>query len=179
MNQSIQFIPQINQKLEQFKLSIDVLINQNNEYLNSVKRYENKEFEIEKKENQTLEEQKNKAETMLDQLEDIDTRINLEIHNVQSFENKMNEFKSGIEELKTKYLNDKNDCKNKMKEIKKEIFDIFDIMEKDELKQVEEQRKTISSKYKQMREQFLENETFHDILNEKQMKQLEQWTSLK
>ena len=83
MNQTIQFIPSINKQLEQFKTSIDVMIQQNNQYINSVKKYSNKTFIIEKKEGKTLDDQKNQAETMLDQLEDINKRIDIEINNIQ------------------------------------------------------------------------------------------------
>ena len=47
MNKTKQIIPQINNQLEQFKSSIDVIIQQNNEYFNSIKRYSNKTFDIE------------------------------------------------------------------------------------------------------------------------------------
>ena len=47
MNKTKQIIPQINNQLEQFKSSIDVMIQQNNEYFNSIKRYSNKTFDIE------------------------------------------------------------------------------------------------------------------------------------
>ena len=47
MNKTIEIIPQINNQLEQFKSSIDVIIQQNNEYFNSIKRYSNKTFDIE------------------------------------------------------------------------------------------------------------------------------------
>ena len=76
----------INNKLNQFKTSIDVLINQNNEYVNGIKRYSNKDFLFEKKENETLEEQRNKADTMLDQLDDIHKRNKLILQIVDEFE---------------------------------------------------------------------------------------------
>ena len=53
MNKIIENIPQINQQLQQYKSSIDVLINQQNEYNNSIKRYSNKNFEYETPENIT------------------------------------------------------------------------------------------------------------------------------
>ena len=46
MNKIKENIPQINQQLEQFKTSLDIIINQNNEYVNSIKRYSNKNYEI-------------------------------------------------------------------------------------------------------------------------------------
>ena len=85
MIKSIEFVEQINTSLEQFKTSIDALMNQNSEYLKNAERYSNKEFIYEEKEGETLEERKNKADTLLDQLDDIKKRIDLEIQNVNTF----------------------------------------------------------------------------------------------
>ena len=102
MNKTIENISEINTQLEQFKTSIEVLINQNNEYINGIKRYSNKKFIIEKKESDTLEQRKNKADTMLDQLEDITSRTDLIIQNIDKFEKKFEEAKIIVNDLKIK-----------------------------------------------------------------------------
>ena len=48
MNQSIQFIPQINNTLNQFKTSIDTLIKQNNEYSNKNLHFKQTKIKTEK-----------------------------------------------------------------------------------------------------------------------------------
>ena len=107
MNQSIELIPIINERLNQFKSSIDSLINQNNEYINSIKRYSNKNYSFEKKKEETYEQQKDRIETMLDQLDDIHKRNEMILQNVNDFEQKMKQMKKEFDKLKNNYLNEK------------------------------------------------------------------------
>ena len=46
MKKTIEIIPQINNQLEQFKSSIGLMIQQNNEYFNSTKQHLNETFDI-------------------------------------------------------------------------------------------------------------------------------------
>ena len=180
MIKSIQLIPEVNNKLEQFKGSLDVLIKQNNEYFNGVKRYSNKEFIIEEKEGESFEEEKNKIETMMDQLEDIKKRTELELQNIESFEHKFNELKNQIDTLKNNYLNEKKECENKIYQFERKIVNKIDELEKNALKQHEEEMEKIKNQYKQMRNQYPLNSKLNDMMLEnKEMKQIEEWTNKK
>ena len=92
MNKTIQIIPQINNQLEQFKSSIDLIIQQNNEYFNSIKRYSNKTFDVEINDEIT-EEKKNEIDTMIDQLDDIQQRNEIVLQSFNEFNVKMKEMK--------------------------------------------------------------------------------------
>ena len=69
------------QTLQQFKTSIDVIIQQNDQYIQSINRHKNKDFTI-KKENKTLEEQKLNTETLLDKLIEIETKNDLFVQQI-------------------------------------------------------------------------------------------------
>ena len=102
MNTLIQYISNHNNQLEQFKSSINALIKHNNDYVNSIKRYSNKNFEIEINGNgrNISEEKKNEIETMIDQLEDIKQRNELIIQTISEYENKMDEIRKNIKDMK-------------------------------------------------------------------------------
>ena len=106
MEEIILKIPIINNQLEQYKSSIDVLIKQNNDYLNTIKRYSNKNFEIEINENERniSEEKKNEIETMMDQLEDIQKRNESIIQNIDDYSIKMNEMKKNVDKMKEEFV---------------------------------------------------------------------------
>ena len=128
MNKTIEIIPQINNNLEQFKTSVDVFVNQNNEYINSIKRYSNKDFSIEDELGETPEERKNRVETMLDQIDDIRKRNELILQNVELFENKIEETKEEVTQLKTQYLKDRNFIETKIQEMTEEIDNSIELM---------------------------------------------------
>ena len=102
MNVIIKKIPKYNTQLEQYKSSIDVLINQNNEYLNSIKRYSNKNFNIQI-DGSITSEKKIEIETMIDQLEDINKRNDLIIQHVDEFVERIDEMKQSVINLKNEY----------------------------------------------------------------------------
>ena len=187
MNKTFELIQQTNTKLDQFKLSFDSLINQNNEYINSVKRYSNKDFVLEIKEEESFEERKSKAETMIDQLEDIVKRSELEIQNIESFENKFEEVKKEIDNLKTNYLNEKKNSENKIKDIEKILVDEIGEIKMKELREYEEEferkKKEVDNKYKQLSNQYSYYSTKIKLksmmLEENELNQLEEWTGKK
>ena len=180
MIKTIELTQQINIKLRQFKTSIDVIIKQNDEYVNSVKRYENKEFELDEKSNETLEERKNKTETMLDQLEDIKKRNEIEIQNIELFENNIIRIIIEIEELKSRHLYDQEKCENKISEIEKEIFNSIEAMKENKMKEIDEEmeRLTVENKYNQMRKQNYSSNLF-SMIDFEEINQLEEWTGKK
>ena len=104
MNKTIQIIPQINKQLEQFKSSIDVMIQQNNEYFNSIKQYSNETFDIEIN-GEITEEKKNEIDILIDQLDDIKQRNESVLQHLDEYNLKMKEMKETMENtLKNEYL---------------------------------------------------------------------------
>ena len=183
MNQTIDLLKNINNELSQFKTSIEVLINQNNEYIDSMNRYLNKEFTIENEEGETLEQRKIKADSMLDQLEDINDRSKLEIQNINEFEQKTNQIKELIEGIKTSYSNDKMIYERKKSEIEIEVLNIIETMKQNDFKRINEQKIDINNQYKQMENQYLSDEIKTKLetimLDFHEYHQLEQWTNKK
>ena len=73
-----------------------MIIQQNNEYCNSIKRYSNKTFDVEIN-GEITEEKKNEIDTMIDQLEDIQQRNELVLQQLDEFNVKMKEMKETME----------------------------------------------------------------------------------
>ena len=92
----IQQTPQLNTQLEQFKSSIDVIINQNNEYVNSIKLYANKTFTIQTNGSEITEEEKNEMDNMLDKLEEINKRNEIANQNIDEFLSRIEEMKENV-----------------------------------------------------------------------------------
>ena len=150
MNKTIEIIPQINNQLEQFKSSIDVIIQQNNEYFNSIKRYSNKTFDIEIN-GELTEEKKNEIDTMIDQLEDIQQRNEIVLQNLDEFNLRMKEMKETMENtLKKEYLNNKQFIQNKLWQFGKIIMIYCNGEKEKELKKLEEEKRKIMEKYDQI-----------------------------
>ena len=148
MKNIIESIPIFNQKIEQFKSSIDIIINQNNEYSNSIKKYASKTFEYEIKENQTFEEQKNEIETMLDQLEDINKRNELIVQNIEDFSNKFQTIMKEVETMKHSFIKNKDENEEKSFQMGITIYGIIEKMKKrdtqkfnEEIRRIEEEKK--------------------------------------
>ena len=157
MNVIIENIPKYNTQLDQYKSSIDVLINQNNEYLNSIKRYSNKDYNIQIDGNITSE-KKIEIENMIDQLEDINKRNDLMIQQVDDFIKKIIEMKQSVIKLKIEYLTNKTFSEKKIKELNDLIIGYFETMEEEEIRKIKE-------KYNQMKSPFQKTETEKDQLN--------------
>ena len=130
MANTIELIQQINQKLEQFKSSIDNLIQQNNIFIQNVRKYENKNYILQDIVDETLEQRKERGETMLDQLDEMVKRDDLGLENIQTFEQKMVELTETINQLKMNFNVDKVYRKTKSDDIRKKIIDIIDTMKK-------------------------------------------------
>ena len=198
MIETFDFIPSINTKLEEFKTSIETLINKNNNHVKSIKRYKNKEYSIEITEDETFDDRKNKAETMMDQLDDIIKRTSLEIENVKLFEKKLNDLTKEIEQMKMIYENDKFECEKKITELEHLLLNEIETMRKDELKRHEEEMKREKEEFenrKNKERNKIENE-YKLLMNQcsiysekmklcemnldfQEVKQLEQWTNKK
>ena len=189
---------EINNHLEQFKSSIDVIINQNNQYINTLKRYSNKSFTFELKLGETLEERKDRAETLLDQLKDITERSVLEIQNINECCKKMEEMKGIMNKVKKECTEEKNKYEGIMKDVEIQIKGIILQMQERDLEIMRSQQKEMENKYKQMLNQYSQNDNekeikkeketkneksnqknFKEIILVKEKKQLEEWTGKK
>ena len=178
MNKTKQIIPQINKQLEQFKSSIDVIIQQNNEYFNSIKRYANKTFEVEIN-GELTEEKKNEIDTMIDQLEDIQQRNEIVLQNLDEFNLRMKEMKETMENtLENEYLENQEFCQNKLDELSEIIIDYCDDEKEKELKHLEEEKRKILEKYNQISNPYNKYinqkicKTFKDSLDFREMKKI-------
>ena len=185
MNKTKQIIPQINKQLEQFKSSIDVIIQQNNEYFNSIKRYSNKTFDIEIN-GELTEEKKNEIDTMIDQLEDIQQRNEIVLQNLDEFNLKMKEMKETMENtLENEYLENQEFCQNKLDELSEIIIDYCDDEKEKELTKLEEEKRKIMEKYDQISNPYnkyvdqMIHPSIKDSLDFREMKKLEKWTNKK
>ena len=182
MNKTIQIIPQINTQLEQFKSSIDVIIQQNNDYFTSIKRYSNKTFDFNTN-GKITKEKKNEIDTMIDQLEDIQQRNEIVLQHLDDFNIQMKEMKEIIENtLKKEYLTNQEFIQNKlwqfsgivMKYYGKENEKIFQILEEVKRQIIEE----ISLPYNTYIDEKNEQSP-KDSLDIYEKKQLQRWTRKK
>ena len=183
MNKTIEIIPQVNNQLEQFKSSIDIMIQQNNEYFNSIKRYSNKTFDIEIN-GELTEEKKNEIDTMIDQLEDIQQRNEIVLQQVDSFNVKMKEMKEIMENtLKNEYLNNKEFNQNKLHQFGEIIMKYCNNEKEKELKKLEEEKRKIMEKYNQISNpynKYIDQVILQSMnLNQNEIQQLETWTNKK
>ena len=181
MKRITDLIPILNQRLEEFKTSIDILINQNNKYIYSVRRYENKQFKIEENKYESLEQRKNRADTLLDQLDDIYKRNKIEIENMENFETKLNEMKSEIDKMKNNFANEQQKYEEQMSEIKKIVVSTIESMKmkeinpfdeeieklREQLKRKEEERIKISKQFEIMKNQYSLTSNLNDTFNYK------------
>ena len=186
MNQTVEKLLEINNHLGQLKTSIDVVINQNNEYIKYFKRYSNKNFTIETKEGETLEQQKDKAETILDQLKDINVRNKLEIQNFENCQEKINQIKQSIDELKNKFVEEKEKYERKTEDVTKQTIEIVKHMKEREIKRIDDERNKIEKDFDKMLIQYTIEDSeeeikskLNGIIDENEMNQLEQWTNKK
>ena len=166
---SYEIIPQINDQLERFKSSIDVIIQQNNEYRNGIKRYINKEYEIKENED-LLEKKKTLTENLMDQIEDVEERNEIILQNLNEFQNKYNELNKGIDELNRKYLVEKETFQTKKKFFGQFIFEIVELMKNNSLNNIAKIEQQLYDSY------FTH---YNGIIDVNEMVQLEQWTNKK
>ena len=174
-------INKINNQLEQFKTSIDTIINQNNQHINSIKRYENKDFTIQKKEGELPDQTKLKAETLLDQLEDIKKRNELILQNVNEFEQKIEEMNKEVNELKTYYLKEQENTQIKINEIVQVIVDSIETIKEKEMKKFDDEIKRYQSDYSnKIILKYEKNDLikYNGMIDIEEKKQLEEWTGL-
>ena len=164
---SIEIIPETINQLERFKTVIDAFIQQINEYMKGVKRYENKEFNIE--ENIKSLDQQKLSETLLDQLEDIKIRNNLVLQQFDVFQTHFDKLKNKIDELKSKYLKDQENCKLKKKNFSEFLHETFETIKKNqENHYYQYEKQSYDIFYPQLKNIEMEFE---------EMKQLEKWTN--
>ena len=95
--EGIKSIQNINEQLEQFKTTIDPLIQQNNEYQQNYKRYENKDFTVKQQRGETVDQAIGRIETMMDQIEDVKKRNDLIIQTTTEFLDKIEKTKNNNE----------------------------------------------------------------------------------
>ena len=185
MNKTKQIIPQINNQLEQFKSSIDVMIQQNNEYFNSIKRYSNKTFDIETNEEIT-EETKNEIDTMIDQLEDIQQRNEIVLQQLDEFNLKIQEMKETMENtLKNEYLNNKEFYQNKLYQFSEIVMQYYDKEKEKRLNKLMEEKRKIIEEMQQISNPYNKyidekiQQSLKDFLDKEEIQQLEEWTNMK
>ena len=158
LTQSIQFIPTINNQLELMKTSIDVLIKQNNDYLNSLKRYSEKQFEIEIEQEETEEEKKKRLETMLDQIDDIKIRSGTTLKEVVQFIEKIQKLQQETNTLQNYYQTNYQTYEKKVKEINAAIIKEIRKMRQSEIdkmkKKQEEEMTQLKQKFDQMLNEY-------------------------
>ena len=185
MNIIIEKIPIINQQLQLFNSSINVLINKQNEYGNSIKRYSNKNYNIQIDGNVTLE-KKEELETMMDQLEDINTRSSLMLEDVNEFLEKTIQLKQNIEEMKQKYLKIKEFSQEKLKSFAESLVEYCNNIQHEEIKKNPQNTDNTENKVieeifllKSQYDKYTKHEKLDEILKENEIKQLQQWTGKK
>ena len=185
MNKTIEIIPQINIQLEQFKSSIDVIIQQNNEYSNSIKRYSNKTFDIEIN-GELTEEKKNEIDTIIDQLEDIQQRNEIVLQHLDEFNLKMKEMKETMENtLKNEYLSYQKFCQDKLYQFSEIVVKYYEKDKEKRLKILEEEKRKIIEETEQISNPYNKHlnqriyQSLKSLLDDKEKKQLEEWTNKK
>ena len=161
----IQQTPQLNTQLEQFKSSIDVIINQNNEYVNSIKLYANKTFTIQTNGSEITEEEKNEIDNMLDKLEEINKRNEIANQNIDEFLSRIEEMKENVKQLKNIYLKNKQFCENKMEEFDQMIVDNYERMQEEEMKMIQEKYNQLKTPFYQYGAKVHENKPIQQIID--------------
>ena len=169
------------QTLQQFKTSIDVIIQQNDQYIQSINRHKNKDFTI-KKENKTLEEQKLNTETLLDKLIEIETKNDLFVQQIDEFIDRIKHITNEIENMKKECLKEKEIYESKKNVLEHFILQVLDEMKQKALKEHDEQRERIEKEYDSMINHNLQSFYSHfdsSILNLNEIIHLEKWTRKK
>ena len=102
MNQikAIKSIPIIIQEFDQLKTSIDSNAKQLTDYDQNYKRYEKKDFSIQKRKKETFEQAITRAETLLDLIYDLGKRNKLIIETVNELIEKLDNIKTTLKNLK-------------------------------------------------------------------------------
>ena len=111
----------LNQQLELFKSSIDVLIQQNNENVNAIKKWENKQFTLVREEGETVDQLRERGQEMLGELEDIWRRNGVTRQNIEEFTTKMISLLGSVNALTNEYGEQNRLYENQCHGIQKEI----------------------------------------------------------
>ena len=148
-----QIIPKVSQRIDQLKTSIEIIQKQNENYLQNLSRFTNKN-EQQKLKRETFEEKKNRLETTIDQKEEMKKRSEIIVDNLNGFLSRMNQIMKYITQLKEEYEKEIKTYGNEIESMKKEFIQTIEKMEDEELKPYEDERMKIKEKYQQMKNQY-------------------------
>ena len=188
-----ELILSVNLKLHQFKTTIDVMVKQNNEYYNSIKKLS----EMSNSSTQTTShkrrgniDERTESENMIDQLEDIQRRNETNIEMIDEYMSKLNDIGIEMNLLKTEYFNDKLVCEEKMREIVKfavetlqteELKKVYDDMKKPDNEKIKITPSFLDLSYSFNSQSFTQPFMLQveEPLTPMQQSQIEDWTGMK
>ena len=175
--QSIQQIIQLNELFNNIKSSIDVIIKQNNEYINNFNIYKGKSFQPEKS--------IDKTETLLDQLDDLERRNTLGNELIKHFQDTLDSLQDTIDTIVESMRKDTKTYKEMKSKLIDSLIEMNEELEMEELQSTngnEMKKKEIEEKYSKLIESYQKYVTtdgeqeIRKILSEDCIFMLEEWT---